>query len=406
MSHRAGARPLDRGGDAVSGLGPRRLVRRPRVADFTSTLRSERVTSRVGLWLGVCFGVAFLTGLISHNHYLAHPWLPLPTRPVWGYRVTQALHVLSGTAAIPLLLVKLWSVYPRLFEDPPRRPVGPVLRHLAERVSIAVLVAASLTQLATGLANESQWYPWRFSFRATHYALAWVAIGALLVHIAVKLPVIGRGLSAPPDDPAAARGNGATPSRRDLLRATWGAAGLAVVAAAGSAVPGLRRVSVFGVRTGSGPQGVPINTSARAADVVALALRPDYRLAVVHDGDTRTFSRTDLEAMVQRTHVLPIACVEGWSADGTWTGVRLRDLLDEVGAPREVRVRLRSLQPHGPFRVSELPANFVDDPLTLLALRLDGEPLALDHGYPCRLIAPNRPGVFQTKWLASVEVLG
>ena len=76
-----------------------------------------------------------------------------------------------------------------------------------------------------------------------------------------------------------------------------------------------------------------------------------------------------------------------------------------VGAPRGARIRLRSLQPHGPFRVTELPADFADDPLTLLALRLDGEPLSLDHGYPCRLIAPNRPGVFQTKWLGSVEVL-
>jgi DMSO/TMAO reductase YedYZ molybdopterin-dependent catalytic subunit len=31
--------------------------------------------------------------------------------------------------------------------------------------------------------------------------------------------------------------------------------------------------------------------------------------------------------------------------------------------------------------------------------------LALDHGYPCRLIAPNRPGVMQTKWLASLTVV-
>ncbi|MFI8264713.1 MULTISPECIES: molybdopterin-dependent oxidoreductase [unclassified Streptomyces] len=33
------------------------------------------------------------------------------------------------------------------------------------------------------------------------------------------------------------------------------------------------------------------------------------------------------------------------------------------------------------------------DPLTLLALRLDGEVLSLDHGCPARIIAPNRPGV-------------
>jgi DMSO/TMAO reductase YedYZ molybdopterin-dependent catalytic subunit len=49
--------------------------------------------------------------------------------------------------------------------------------------------------------------------------------------------------------------------------------------------------------------------------------------------------------------------------------------------------------------------NYVDDPLTLVALRLRGERLAIDHGYPARLIAPDRPGVLQTKWLARIEVL-
>jgi DMSO/TMAO reductase YedYZ molybdopterin-dependent catalytic subunit len=45
------------------------------------------------------------------------------------------------------------------------------------------------------------------------------------------------------------------------------------------------------------------------------------------------------------------------------------------------------------------------DPDTLLALALNGEPLALDHGFPVRLIGPNRPGVLQTKWVARVEVV-
>jgi DMSO/TMAO reductase YedYZ molybdopterin-dependent catalytic subunit len=47
----------------------------------------------------------------------------------------------------------------------------------------------------------------------------------------------------------------------------------------------------------------------------------------------------------------------------------------------------------------------VRDPLTLLALQLDGEPLHPDHGYPLRLIAPNRPGVLQTKWVTRLVVL-
>ncbi|MEP7092226.1 MAG: molybdopterin-dependent oxidoreductase [Nocardioidaceae bacterium] len=38
-------------------------------------------------------------------------------------------------------------------------------------------------------------------------------------------------------------------------------------------------------------------------------------------------------------------------------------------------------------------------------MRLNGEALSIDHGYPARLIAPNRPGVLQTKWVARIEVV-
>ncbi len=64
-----------------------------------------------------------------------------------------------------------------------------------------------------------------------------------------------------------------------------------------------------------------------------------------------------------------------------------------------------SLQKRYAFGVTELQSNFADADKTLVALKLNGEDLSLDHGYPARLIAPNRPGVLQTKWLTSVEVI-
>jgi DMSO/TMAO reductase YedYZ molybdopterin-dependent catalytic subunit len=57
------------------------------------------------------------------------------------------------------------------------------------------------------------------------------------------------------------------------------------------------------------------------------------------------------------------------------------------------------------LKVTTLPANFARDPLTILALTLDGDTLGFDHGYPCRLIAPDRPGVLQTKWVGKLEAL-
>ena len=137
--------------------------------------------------------------------------------------------------------------------------------HGLERVSIAVLVAAAIFQLATGLANAAQWYPWHFNFRPTHYALAWIAIGALVVHIAVKLPVIRGALTTDVDSTAQDRptmepGPGVM-SRRGLLRTTWAATGVAVLATAGATVPWLRQVSVLGVRSGrraAGRAGQPL----------------------------------------------------------------------------------------------------------------------------------------------------
>ncbi len=379
----------------------------PHETDFRSRLRSPAVAARVGLWLGICFALAFLTGLYSHLAQAAHPVLPLPTGPVWLYRVTQGVHVAAGSAAVPLLLVKLWSVFPKLFARPPRERRELVL-HALERLSIAVLVAAAVFQLATGLANASQWYPWTFSFRSFHYAVAWVAIGALLVHVAVKLPVITRALRTDLDDSAQDRSgteeSSAGLSRRGLLRATWVAAGLAVLTTAGATVPLLRKVSVFGVRSGEGPGGVPINKTARAADVVAPALAGDFRLVLRSGGRILRLSRADLEAMPQHTEVLPIACVEGWSATGRWTGVRVRDIVARIGGPGDAAVLVTSLQQRGAFRETRLPASFASHEQTLLALRLDGEPLSVDHGYPCRIIAPNRPGVLQTKWVAALEV--
>ena len=381
-------------------------MRLPQESDFSSRLRSAAVTARVGLWLGVCFGICFATGLISHYaQNVDHP-IPFPTSPSWGYRFTQGLHVITGTVAVPLLLVKLWTVYPRLFRRP-ERGVRRLLLDALERGSIAVLVAAAVFQLATGLANSAQWYPWAFSFRATHYAIAWVAIGALVVHIAVKLPIIRGALGADVDDTTYDRPDADRPGvlgRRGLLRATWLSAGVAALATAGSAVPWLRQVSVLGVRSGDGPAGIPINRSAVAAGVTASATRGDYRLVLANGDREVALSRADLLAMPQSDETLPIACVEGWSASGTWTGVRMRDLLDLVEIPRGTDVVVVSLQQSGAFGTTVLHGNFADDDRTLLALGLEGEPLSIDHGFPARVIAPDRPGVLQTKWVGRIEV--
>jgi hypothetical protein len=376
--------------------------RLPRPDDFDSRARGPELTARVGTALGVCFAICFATGMWSHLQYSTPGWLTLSPDPTQLYRWTQGLHVVSGTAAIPLLLVKLWSVFPRLFIRPGRGPRALVVEAL-ERVSIAVLMGATFFMLASGTLNIIGWYPWEFSFRRTHEAVAWVAIGALLVHIAVKLPVIRTALGAPvehPDhdlDPSA-------PTRRSVLRAAFAASGLAVVLTAGQSVPWLRRVSAFSVRPGDGPQDLPVNRTAAGAGTDKTALDPAWRLELVGADRTVSLSRDELLAMPQSTHRLPISCVEGWSRNATWTGVPLRDLLELVGADPDSDVVVRSLQTRGAFGSSRVVGNVAKDGRTMLALALNGETLDVDHGYPARLIAPNRPGVFQTKWINRIEV--
>jgi len=149
--------------------------------------RSARTTVVIGRLLATAFLVCFLTGLYSHLLQEPLPGMRFPTWP-GVYAFTQGLHVSVGIAIFPLLLGKLWTVYPRLFLWPPVRSA----RELLERASIALLVSSALLEPAIGLVNTYQWYPWPFFFRQTHYALAWVIVGSLAIHIAVKLPMIVR----------------------------------------------------------------------------------------------------------------------------------------------------------------------------------------------------------------------
>lgn len=432
-----------------------RKLRLPRQADYTSELHSPRVAARVGLSLGISFSLCFITGLLSH--YIQHPppWFGWPTRPVWLYRLTQGVHVASGIAAIPLLFIKLWVVTPRFW----RRPLLTGVLNILERTSILVLIASAAFELISGLLNVAEFYPWAFFFPPVHYAVAWIVIGALLVHIAVKLPVIRTALSRPvgePDpaeaDDAAARAaippampaaqsaipptssaqrlseptpghddpevaaRAAAPvpvvaepkrpgslSRRGLLGVAAGAAGLATVATIGDRIPALEKISVLAQRSGNGPQGLPVNRSAQAAGVLRSAVDPGWRLTVNGPAGAVEFSLAQLRELPQHTADLPIACVEGWARGASWSGVRLSDLLAAAGAAAGSRVRVSSLD-RGLYGRSDVPASVGQDPLTLVALLLNGQPLHLDHGYPARLIAPARPGVLQTKWLSRIDV--
>ena len=394
---------------------------------YTSDLHDTRSASWLGIALGVTFGVCFATGVWSHLAQHPPGLFTYPARPAGLYRITQGAHVITGTAAIPLLLAKLWVVHPHLLAWPPARS----LLHAVERLALLPLVGGALFLLLSGTANVARWYPWTFFFPRTHFWAAWITIGALVVHVGAKATATREALrrgaprAAPGSAPApaapgsapepAAPGSASRPvapaparpaDRRAFLGGVAAASGALVVATAGGTLSPLGGLSVLAQRRpGVGPQGVPVNKTAAAARVLGPARDPGYRLTI--EGAVPrpvALSLADLRALPQREATLPIACVEGWSASARWRGVPVRELLALAGAGPGAEVTVESLQPSGLYRSSTLNPGQAADADTLLALALGGEPLHIDHGYPARLVGPNRPGVSQTKWVHRLVV--
>jgi len=378
--------------------------RRPDQDSFSSRLHEQRTAAILGMALGVTFSICFLTGLISFLHQNPVSWFTIPPRPAGLYRVTQGLHVTTGIASIPLLLAKLWVVYPQFWTRPAVRDAA----HLVERISLLPLVGGSVFLLFTGVINIARWYSaMPFFFPVAHRWAAWMTMGALVVHVAAKWATTRQTLLR--RGPAPSAEAGPAPGglgRRGFLATVFGSSALLAATTAGQTLPVLRRLNLLSPRDlDVGTQGLPINRTAAEAGVVDLIDDPGYRLSV--EGEvTRSLSLTvgELRSRELSEAELPIACVEGWSASARWRGIRVRDLLDEAGASKDAVVRIESFEPRGLYGISELNRLQARDPDTLLALEVNGEALDADHGAPLRLIAPNRAGVEQTKWVNRLVV--
>jgi hypothetical protein len=390
---------------------------------FHSPLHSEWLAAVMGIGLGVSFTVCFLTGLID---YLAqHPpsWFHLPVHPINLFRVTEGVHVLTGIMSIPLLLAKLWVVYPNFFTYPPVRNIA----HALERLSLVPLIGGALFELATGVANIAYWYsPMPFDFTTAHFYVAWITIGGLIVHIGAKITLTrqvvsgrhaerealeaeGPGEGAEVHAPAGrGRGFGDGLTRRGFLATVAGGAVVLFATVAGETIAPLRKLALLAPRNPViGPQSLPVNRTASGANVINDALSTEYRLVVAgRCKRPQMFTLDELRALPQREAGLPISCVEGWSAAADWKGVSLPTLLKLVGAKRSSQIKVESIEDQErPYSNSIIDPQHAADPDTLLALELNGSQLDLDHGYPVRLIAPDRPGVLQTKWIRRIVIL-
>lgn len=418
----------------VTGVSnqPGRDLPGPFRQDFwRSPLRGPWLTSFLGTLLVPAITVIALTGFISHWAYhpelagnaTTNPSFDIPvffqfpdSWPSWDYAVTQGTHITLGLMTLPLVLAKLWSVIPKLFRLPVVRDVANAI----ERASLLLLVGSVLVEFATGiLAMEGieDYHTLRLDFYAIHYYGAWVFGTMFLLHACVKLPTVrrayrDRGVLGPlraglqetkPEPPGSSELVPPTPtaptiSRRGLLAMVGGASLTIFAVQAGESIGGpFRRLALLAPRGrvfGTGANDFPVTHTAASAQITQAMTGPDWRLTV-GGAKTASLSRHQLLAMPQATETLTIACTEGWSTTQHWTGVRLMDLARLVGAPPRAILSAVSLENTG----TSLSHDQYGDERALLALRVNGADLSLDHGYPARVIVPGVIGNHNIKWV-------
>lgn len=112
-----------------------------------------------------------------------------------------------------------------------------------------------------------------------------------------------------------------------------------------------------------------------------------------------TLSYDDLQAMMTNAQETALDCTGGWYTNQLWRGVSLGRLLDEAGLLDEAAsVTVEAVS--GYKRRFPLPAARG----YLLALVVAERPLRHGHGFPLRLVAPDRRGYDWVKWVARIHV--
>jgi DMSO/TMAO reductase YedYZ molybdopterin-dependent catalytic subunit len=169
--------------------------------------------------------------------------------------------------------------------------------------------------------------------------------------------------------------------------------------------------SVFFIRSHFGPPAldpsrrVSISGLVRRPmelDVTALSRLPEVTLTAVLQcaGNGRA---------LHVPRVPGVQWIHGAMGQATWTGVRLKDVLARASVlPGAAHVRIvgadRAPKPSVPSFIRSVPLARALDPTTIIAYRMNGEPLSLVHGAPFRLVVPGWAGDHWIKWLTEVRV--
>jgi DMSO/TMAO reductase YedYZ molybdopterin-dependent catalytic subunit len=115
-----------------------------------------------------------------------------------------------------------------------------------------------------------------------------------------------------------------------------------------------------------------------------------------------TLSWDAFDALPKSENVQDIHCVTRWSRfDTRFRGVHWRELATLV-KPKPTANFVIAHCEQG--YTANVPLEFLEDDLALLATEADGEPLEPEHGWPLRLVIPGKYFWKSAKWLRGIEL--
>ncbi len=109
----------------------------------------------------------------------------------------------------------------------------------------------------------------------------------------------------------------------------------------------------------------------------------------------------ELNALPHEKQITRHICVEGWSAIGSWTGIRLSDFLQRIGADTRAKYIY--------FICAEGYSNTIDmatalHPQTQMTLKFADEVLPRKYGFPMKIRMPTKLGFKNPKHVVSLVV--
>jgi hypothetical protein len=317
------------------------------------------------LALFVLLGLAFVTGWVAFFYSTA------PSR------ASLVVHAVSGYA---ILALTPWKSVIASHGVRHRRPGW--WASLILTLLILVSITAGILH-STGLLVQDG----AITAMEVHVGAALIAIPFVIWHvIARRLPVRAVDLS-----------------RRSLLRAGALLAGSGVVYGAGEGVvralglPGSSRRFTGSYETGS-LVAEQLPATQWMFDAVPEIDPANWRLVVRTATRAHEWTYDELLAFDDQVRAT-LDCTGGFYSTQDWSGVWLSRLLELLGsAPRGASIHVQSHTGYDRRFSIESAHRLV------VATRLGGQPLDPGHGFPVRLVAPDRRGYWWVKWITTVAI--